>query len=186
MSNRTNDPLGLFSKPTQPTSHQPSTQDQVGTSKSPSDGLGESSKLDFATLLIGCLIGAAVLLIYQRLGNDRGSNDRDRGQQEQRDDGRKDQPATSYKTLIFLHERNPQSIEHDLLLREMPKFCEANKMEFRAFDDDTPDTPIPELLSWSKSKGVEPPLVVITDKDDRPVKAAKWPNGLDELKALLK
>lgn len=184
--NKSNDPLGLFGSREKPSgdigSHEKPSASAVGSGGNP------TSKFDFSTLLIGGLLGIAILLVYQRIKNDGGRIDGDRQQQEQRegDSSNRQQANSSYRTLIFLHERNPQPIEHDLLLREMPKFCEANKLEFRAFDDDITDQPIPDLLAWAKGKGVEPPLVIITGKDNQPIKSAKWPAGLDELKALLK
>jgi hypothetical protein len=90
------------------------------------------------------------------------------------------------KTLVFLHERDPQPIEHDLLLRELPAWCSDRKLQFRAFDDDIPDEPIPSLLAWALTKGVSPPLVILTDKDNRPAKVASWPESLQALEAFVK
>jgi hypothetical protein len=97
------------------------------------------------------------------------------------------QPITvAGKTLVFLHERDPQPIEHSLLLREMPDWCSAKKLQFRAFDDDIPDEPISSLLSWALTKGVTPPLVVLTDKDDKPAKVMSWPESLEKLEAFIR
>jgi hypothetical protein len=90
------------------------------------------------------------------------------------------------KTLVFLHERDPQPIEHDLLLRELPAWCTDKKLQFRAFDDDVPDEPIPSLIAWALAKGVSPPLVILTDKDNRPAKVASWPESLQTLEAFVK
>jgi hypothetical protein len=95
-------------------------------------------------------------------------------------------PKVDGKTLVFVHERNPQPIEHDLLLREMPAFCADRKLQFRALDDDLPDDPVPKLLDFAKSKGVESPFVVLTNQADEPVRVIKWPADLAGLEELLK
>ncbi len=134
------------------------------------------------TLLVGMLIGAAVLLAYQRFAPDGIPYDRE-GDRDERVE-----PATEGKTLIFVHERNPQPIEHDLLLREMKSFCESNGLPggFRALDDDLTDAPVPQLIQYAQTRGVVAPFVVLTDKSDKPVKAASWPANLDELKAFIR
>lgn len=135
------------------------------------------------SLVVGVLIGAAALLAYQRFAPD-GVPDGDRDREEQVEPA----PSVSGKTLIFVHERNPQPIEHDLLLREMPSFCESNGLSggFRALDDDLTDAPVPQLIQYAQTRGVVPPFVVLTDKSDKPVKAASWPTSLDELKAFIR
>jgi hypothetical protein len=172
------DPLGLF------TSDDLLTNRPIGTNPQPGGGS------DFSTLIIGMLIAFALMLGYQRIQQDR---DGDRQHQEQIDDSKDDQKQSddkqsksAGKTLVFIHERNPQSIEHDLLLREMPKFCEANKLQFRAYDDDMPDDPIPGLIAYAKTQGVDPPFVVLTGTDDKPKKASKWPSDIDQLKKFIK
>jgi hypothetical protein len=105
-------------------------------------------------------------------------------QQEEKDVRPSPAPKIKGKTLIFIHERNPQPIEHDLLLREMPAFCAAHDMQFRVLDDDLEDEPVPTLKAFAKLKGIDPPFVVMTDQEDRPAKVMKWPtekNGLEEL-----
>jgi hypothetical protein len=95
-------------------------------------------------------------------------------------------PKVEGKTLVFVHERNPQPIEHDLMLREMPKFCSDRKLQYRALDDDLPDDPVPKLLEFAKSKGVESPFVVLTNQSDEPVRVIKWPADLAGLEELFK
>jgi hypothetical protein len=168
-----NDPLGLFS----------------GDYQSPQPPADRGTKSDFSTLVIGMLIAFALMLGYQRIQQDRGG---DRQHQEQIDDGKGDQKQddkqskSAGKTLVFIHERNPQPIEHDLLLREMPGFCKTNKLQFRAFDDDMPDDPIPGLIAYAKTQGIDPPFVVLTGADDKPMKASKWPTDIDQLKKFVK
>lgn len=93
-------------------------------------------------------------------------------------------PALVGKTLIFIHERDPQPIEHDLLLREMPKFTAERKLQFRVFDDDDTTQPIPQVIAFAKTKGIDPPFVVLTDKDDRPKSVIAWPAGIEGLEKL--
>jgi hypothetical protein len=134
------------------------------------------------SLAVGVLLGAAALLAFQRFAPDGIPYDREGDQQEQVE------PATDGNTLIFVHERNPQPIEHDLLLREMPAFCEANGLSggFRALDDDLTDPPVPQLIQFAQTRGVVPPFVVLTDKSDKPVKAASWPTDLEALKGFIR
>jgi hypothetical protein len=103
-----------------------------------------------------------------------------------KDDQGEVQPALAAKTLIFIHERNPQPIEHDLLLRELPAFCGDSKLQFRSLDDDISDAPVPDLLAWAKTKGVSPPLVIVTDEQDRPAKVTSWPESIEKLEAWLR
>lgn len=95
-------------------------------------------------------------------------------------------PKVAGKTLVFIHERNPQPIEHDLLLREMPKFCADRKLEWRALDDDLTDHPVPKCVEFAKSKGIDSPFVILTDADDKPAKVIKWPSGVEGLQELFK
>jgi hypothetical protein len=177
-----NDPLGLFSgdyqAPPEPVKAADGTRSVPATT-------------DWSGIVVGILIAIAGILLYNRLESD--SSNGDRQHQEQIDDGKGDQKQSddkqsksAGKTLVFIHERNPQSIEHDLLLREMPKFCEANKLQFRAYDDDMPDDPIPGLIAYAKTQGVDPPFVVLTGTDDKPKKASKWPSDIDQLKKFIK
>lgn len=134
----------------------------------------------FPQLLLGIMVGAAILLLAQR------GCDFDFGFDGERDDQQQTQPVDG-KTLIFLHERNPQSIEHDMLLREMKDFCASVGLDgFRALDDDLTDAPVPQLIQWAQTKGVSPPLVILTNEDDQPFKAASFPSTLDDLKAFVK
>lgn len=96
------------------------------------------------------------------------------------------QPKIVGKTLIFIHERDPQPIEHDLLLREMPDYTAGKKLQFRAFDDDTTDEPVPKVVAFAKSKGIDPPCVVLTDANDKPARAIKWPSSKEGLGDLFK
>ena len=179
-----NDPLGLFSGDYQAPQPPEPVKAADGTRSVP-------ATFEVSTLIIGMLIAFALMLGYQRIQQDR--SDGDRQHKEQIDDGKGDQKQSddkqsksAGKTLVFIHERNPQSIEHDLLLREMPKFCEANKLQFRAYDDDMPDDPIPGLIAYAKTQGVDPPFVVLTGTDDKPKKASKWPSDIDQLKKFIK
>lgn len=102
------------------------------------------------------------------------------------DDPRPGPVVVEGSTLVFLHERNPQPIEHDELLRELPAWCADRKMQFRAFDDDISDEPIPKLITWALTKGVSPPMVILTDRENRPVKVASWPDSLEALEDFVK
>lgn len=134
--------------------------------------------------IAGILVGVAALLAFQKYAPDFGNpfDDRDRDQQEEREK----EPRPAGKTLIFLHERNPQSIEHSLLLREMAEFCKTNGLEggFRALDDDDQSEPVPQIIAYAKSQGVSPPCVVLANKDDQGIRAIPWTN-LEGLKAFI-
>lgn len=111
----------------------------------------------------------------------------DDDKQEQVEPSPTPKPAAKGKTLIFIHERNPQSIEHDLLLREMPKYCADHKLQFRALDDDLTEPVVENLVEFAKSKGIEnQPFVVLTDADDRPWRVVKWPAQIAGLQELFK
>jgi len=141
----------------------------------------EPSRLWNTLALIALVITLAVL-VWQRNRPDDTPPEPKPDDQEQVDP--QPQPKIKGKTLVFIHERNPQAIEHDLLLREMPAFCAAHQMQFRVLDDDLDDEPVPTLKAFAKLKGIDPPFVVMTDQDDRPAKVMKWPtekNGLEEL-----
>lgn len=136
-------------------------------------------------MIAGILVGVAVLLAFQKFAPDFDVNPfdgRDGDQQEEREK----EPRAAGKTLIFLHERNPQSIEHSLLLREMAEFCKANGLEggFRALDDDDQSEPVPKAIAYAKSQGVSPPCVVLADQDDHGIRAIPWTN-LEGLKAFI-
>lgn len=142
----TSDPLDLLDRPaSQPT-------------KATGGGLG--------WLIVGLLLGIACITLYQRYQIDGGKAD----DQEHVEPA----PIAKAKTLVFIHERNPQPIEHDLLLREMPSFCEANGLQFRALDDDTTDAPVPQMLEYASAAGIAPPFIVATDKDDKPARIMAW------------
>jgi hypothetical protein len=131
-------------------------------------------------LLVGLLIGVAAILLYQRFVPDRFIPDG--GDQEQVE------PSVNGHAVVFVHERNPQPIEHDMLLREMPAFCKEHNLSggFLALDDDLLDEPVPSLIQFAQTRGVSPPFVVLVDKNTTPVKAASWPADLDALKAFIK
>jgi len=95
-------------------------------------------------------------------------------------------PKIQGKTLVFVHERNPQPIEHDLLLREMPKFCGDRKLQFRALDDDLTEEPMPALKAFASSKNIDPPFVILTDGNDKPSRVIKWPTDIAGLGELFK
>jgi hypothetical protein len=178
-----NDPLGLFSgdyqapQPPDPAKAADGTRSATATT-------------DWSGIVVGILITIAGILLYNRLEGD--SSNGDRQHREQIDDGKGDQKQddkqskSAGKTLVFIHERNPQPTEHDLLLREMPGFCKTNKLQFRAFDDDMPDDPIPGLIAYAKTQGIDPPFVVLTGADDKPIRASKWPSDIDQLKKFVR
>jgi hypothetical protein len=157
-----NDPLGLFDD-----------EQPVAIEASPA-----SPKTPFSIWLLGAALAGICALSLGQLAIDRGLFGGS-----QKDGGSDVRPAVAVKTLIFLHERNPQPIEHDLLLREMPTFCADRNIQFRVLDDDVTDEPVPSLLSWAKSKGVLPPLVIATDGSDKPAKAMAWPSSIEKLEA---
>lgn len=163
----TKDPLGLF-----PESRSPAPP-------APASGLSWA--------VVGVLLGIALLLGYQRFGGDFSHGDDGGGKGDQQ--GQKDDQGHkkfSAQTIIFVHERNPQSIEHDLLLREMPSWCAANNIPggFRALDDDVSDPPVPQLIQFAQTRGVNPPFVVATDSAGKPQRVISWPGSVDGLKEL--
>lgn len=127
------------------------------------------------------------VLLWDRIGGD-GQRVPDDKKQDRQEKVEPQPPAPKIigKTLIFIHERNPQPIEHDLLLREMPKYTEEKKLAFRAFDDDDTSEPIPAIVAWAKSKNVDPPFVVLTDANDKPARVIAWPSDIAGLGALFK
>lgn len=138
----------------------------------------------FGWIVVGLLVGVAAVFAWQRFAPDFGDRDQDR--QEQRDDDRDATPASKGKTLVFVHERNPQPIEHDLLLRQMDSYTRERGLQYRALDDDLRDDQVAEAIAFAKSKGVESPFVLLTDANDRPAKVIKWPATIDELGELFK
>lgn len=147
---------------------------------SPSSGVG-------GWVLAGLLAVVLIALTWQKFTPQPGPTPPDDQKREQVEPKPPTpQPKISGKTLIFIHERNPQSIEHDLLLREMPKYTSDNKLQFRAFDDDDTTEPIPAIIAWAKSKGIDPPFVVVTDQNDKPAKVIAWPSDIAGLGALTK
>jgi hypothetical protein len=160
----------LFSQPTQPPAPkpvQPSQQSGIGS-----------------TLIVAVLV---IVLGWMYFNRDIQPNPNPvpDDKQEQKDKV-EPVPKTAGKTLVFIHERNPQPIEHDLLLREMDKWTAERKLQYRALDDDIPDHPVPKLLAFAKSKGIESPFVALTDQANEPVRVIKWPAGIDGLQELIK
>lgn len=136
-------------------------------------------------VVVGLLLGIVLVLGYQRYqrdGFDHNWGDQDR--QEEREDGKK----LTGKTLIFIHEREGQPIEHDLLLREMPQFCVSHNLTggFRVLDDDITEFPVPQLLEHAKAKGIESPFVALTDASDKTVRVIAWPQDKSGLEKLVK
>lgn len=127
------------------------------------------------------------VLLWDRIGGDgqRVPDDKKQDRQE-RVEPQPPAPKIAGKTLIFVHERNPQPIEHDLLLREMPKFCGDRKLQFRALDDDDTTEPVPAIVAWAKGKGVEPPFALLTGQDDKPLRVIPWPADQSKLEDLFK
>lgn len=160
-------------------------QEWRGEMSDPLDLFGEDRKPEsggsgfFPSLL---LIAALVFVGWQAFQRFGGEFDRDGD----REDRREQRDAVAGKTLVFIHERNPQAIEHDLLLREVPNWTADKGLQFRAFDQDVPDSPVPQLIEWAKVRGVSPPMVVLTDRNDKPARAISWPEGVSGLGELLK
>jgi len=164
-------------------------QPQVIVQQSPSSGGG------VGWLIVGLLLGIALLIGYQRFAVPDGGGDREQDKQDQRkDDGKKQEdkkqedkkPAFKGKTLVFVHERNPQPIEHDLLLRQMDAYTSERGVSYRALDDDMKDEQTVAAVAFAKSKGIDPPFVVLTDLDDKPARAIRWPASVDGLGELFK
>jgi hypothetical protein len=149
----------------------------------------QPSALSLNSIISIALLGLVVFLAYQRFAPDF-FGDRKRQKDEQKDekrDEKKDEkqdivPKIEGKTLIFIHERDPQPIEHDLLLREMPAYTAKNGLQFRALDDDMPEAE--PLLAFAKLKGIDPPCVIMTGKDDKPASVIPWPKDVSGLEAL--
>jgi len=150
---------------------------------SPAPKQPEKSNLSGVFNLIAVVALAVVLVFLLVRRNDvQPTPVPDDQKQEQKDA----QPAVKGKTLIFIHEKNPQSIEHDLLLREMDKWTNDRKLQYRSLDDDLPDDPVPDCLAFAKTKGIDSPFVILTDQSDKPVRVIKWPVDLAGLEELLK
>ena len=129
----------------------------------------------WSNLLLGIVIGVLGVFAFERFQDGGGFDQFDRD--EQRDERQDDRQGVDADALIFLHEMNPQPIEHDLLMREMHDFTGKRNMQFRSLDDDLTDAPVPNLLTYAQTKGVMPPCVIITDKSKKPVAAYSWPEG---------
>jgi hypothetical protein len=146
------------------------------------DGQGSSGN-GFNWILTLLLAGLLAFLVWNKFADKISPNpipDDGRGQVEP-------VPKGIGKTLIFVHERNPQSIEHDLLLREMPKFCGDRKLQFRALDDDLTEPVVQSLVAFAASKGINgEAFVVLTDQGDKPYRVIKWPSDVAGLKELFK
>jgi hypothetical protein len=138
-------------------------------------------------LIVGLLLGLLLVLGYQRLVPPDGGGDRKQDRQDQKEEKR-DQPAIAGKTLIFVHERNPQSIEHDLLLRQMPDYTKERSLAggFRALDQDMQDEQTKAAIAFAKSKSIDPPFVLMTDQNDVPVRVIRWPDSIGGLGELFK
>jgi hypothetical protein len=163
------DPLGLFSQP-QPAPKPPTTS-------------------SLSTIISIALLGLVVFLAYQRFAPDF-FGDKEHQKDEQKDqkrDEKKDEkqdiaPKIEGKTLIFVHERDPQPIEHDLLLREIPGYTAQKSLQFRVLDDDMPEAQ--PLLAFAKLKGIDSPCVILTDRNDKPASVIPWPKDVFGLEAL--
>ncbi len=134
----------------------------------------------WASLVVGLLVGVAVVLMYQRYSPD--------WIQPDGDDSEQVEPNKAGNAIVFVHELNPKPIEHVMLLRELPGFCKANGLEggFLSLDDDLLDKPVPGLIQFAQTRGVSPPFVVLVDKNNKYIKAANFPSDLDDLKAFIK
>lgn len=132
----------------------------------------------FWWLIVGILIGLLGTVAWQ-------NRDRDfRG-----DDGQHHEtPIVEGRGIAFVHEHNPLSIEHDLILREMPAWCERRGLPagFRSYDDDLTDEPVPMLIAFAATRGVNPPFAVLVGKDGKPASAISFPASLQELEGLFK
>ena len=123
----------------------------------------------FQWAVVGLLVGVMAVLAWQRYGDGFEFGFRGDQQQEQKQD-------TKAKGVVFIHERNPLSIEHDLVLREMPKWCEQHGLAsgFRSYDDDMTDAPVVKLKDYAASKGVSPPFVALIDLSGNPTKVVPF------------
>lgn len=172
MSTSKNDPLGLF--PDKAAADQPAVvRDPVPQPKSSNDGMG--------WIVVGVLLGIALLAGWQRLGWDFSfGGDRDGG-----GDVRPVTDKTGY--LIFVHERQTLSVDEANMLDVAAEVCAANPgLEFRSVDDDLTDPAVVKLIDFAKSKGVSPPLVVHKAKSGNLLRAAAFPKSKAELEKVLK
>jgi H+/gluconate symporter-like permease len=114
MASNPNDPLGLFGGGAARQATPPTTAPVLVVS-SPEPA---KPKTDWAGVILGILIGIVAMLAYDRfvIGG-QGNRQGDRQDQQQIDDrqdkkqDQKEQSKPAGKTLVFIHERNPQSIE---------------------------------------------------------------------------
>ncbi len=164
-----NDPLGLF-----PVSDPAQTSRYALASGAEQQPFQPQPPSQFTNIIVGVLIGIALVMGWQRFGNQLSPLPDDQRQEQH-------QSKVDAKTIVFIHERNPQSIDHSMLLRGMHDFAADRKLQFRALDDDLTDEPVPAVIAFAKSKGIDPPLMVLTDSSDKPIKAAKFPATLDEV-----
>lgn len=122
----------------------------------------------------GWLVAVLVVIAVLMAGNylqERNFFRQDDQQHEQK------QQKTAAKTLVFVHERNPSPIEHDLMLRRV----EDAGWPYRSLDDDITDEPVPQLIAYAQTRGISPPFVVATDSADKPMRAIAWPSDFSQL-----
>ena len=148
----TRDPLGLLDEKSQPQSAMP-----------PSAG-------NASGWMVAILFVIAILMVGNYL-QERDFFRKDYHQHDQK------QQKTAAKTLVFVHERNPSPIEHDLMLRRV----EDAGWPYRSLDDDITDEPVPQLIAYAQTRGISPPFVVATDSADKPMRAIAWPSDFSQL-----
>lgn len=162
-------------------------------------GFGSGDGGGLSWLIVGILLGVVLLIGYQRYvqpddGDGRGDRDRqdqrdddDKREDKKQDDKKDQQASVKLKTLVFVHERDPQAIEHDLLLRQMDEWCRSRGIDgYRALDDDMQDDQVKAAKAFAESKGVSSPFVLGTDASNKPVRVIKWPASIEGLEELLK
>jgi hypothetical protein len=114
--------------------------------------------------LIAALCFAAVT-IYDRYQPDDGDREKDREEQVEPTPTPDEKPAS----IVFVRELKDAPIDQALLMREVRELG----IDFRDLDDDLPESE--KYLQYGLTKGVQPPLVVLQDKSNRPYAVYSWP-----------
>lgn len=163
----------------------PRTINDIFSSPAPAPTPVPSGSNPLSTLALVALVVVFGVLAFNRFSPGPGPKPDDQ-QGEKQEDKKQVEPSVIGKTLIFVHERNPQPIEHDLLIRDVEKWIVGRKLSHRVLDVDTPDDPVPKLVAFAKSKGIESPFVVLTNQSDEPVKVIKWPADMSGIEEFVK
>lgn len=128
-------------------------------------------------LLIGALCFAAVT-VYDRFQTDGDrEKDRDKDREEQVEPAPK--PGEKPASIVFVRELKDAPIDQALLMREV----RGLGIDFRDLDDDLPEAE--KYLQYGLTKGVQPPMVILQDKSNRPFAVYDWPT-LEQIKAWTK